>query len=151
MFALIGLAFLLPFATVSCDDAMTSFTGVQLVTHTVPPGGTIDEPPDCSGELSRCVERSSSGLATAALVAAVLGFALGVLGVAKGPGWCAAAGLIATLLLGWKAVEPFGADVTFHSGYLSMLLLFASTSVLHVKRAWGRHRQRRLAASLSRG
>ena len=39
LFALICLGFLLPFATVSCDDARTSFTGIQLVTHTVPSGG----------------------------------------------------------------------------------------------------------------
>ena len=42
LFGLIGLCFLLPFATVSCDGAETTFTGAQLVTWSVPEGGAID-------------------------------------------------------------------------------------------------------------
>lgn len=116
LFALAALAFLLPFATVSCDQAKTSFTGVQLVTHTVPQGGNVDEGADCTGDISRCVESQGSALATAAFVAALLGFALGLLRFRRGPGWCAAAGLLMTLLLGTNALEPLGPTVTFRSG-----------------------------------
>ena len=149
LFALVGLAFLLPFATVSCDGARTTFTGAQLVAHTVPQGGKVAEPPDCSTEISRCVERSGSGVATAALLAAALGFVLGIVGARRGPGWCAAAGLAAVLLLGAKAVGPFGPDVTFHSGYWLTLLLFVSTTVLHGKRALARRRRRSGTRQLS--
>src|SRR5438477_7786179 len=72
LFALICLAFVLPFATVSCDNAKTSFTGLQLVTHTVPSGGAVHEEGDCSGELGGCVESQGSLLAALAF-----GMALG--------------------------------------------------------------------------
>src|SRR5438309_10341169 len=65
LFALICMAFVLPFATVSCDGAETSFTGLQLVTWTVPQGGPVSES-DCSllrpcsddePRATRCVSR----------------------------------------------------------------------------------------------
>src|SRR6516165_5519439 len=92
LFTLIALCFLLPFATVSCDDANTTFTGAQLVTHTVPRGGVLDEAPECSTDISVCVERNASTTATIALFAALIGLALGLIGVGRGPGWCAAVG-----------------------------------------------------------
>ena len=57
---------------------------------------------------------------------------------AKGPGWCAAVGLAATLLLASQALQLFGPTITFHSGYLLTLLLFLWASAVHARRAWRR-------------
>ena len=127
----------------SCDGAKTTFTGIQLVTHTVPRGGTVNEPPGCSADLSRCVEGRGSGLAAAAFSAALLGFALGLLGLRRGPGWCACAGLVATLLLGMEPFDIFGPDVTFHSGYYLTLLFTVWAAALHAWRRWCRRRAER--------
>jgi hypothetical protein len=140
VFALIGLCFLLPFATVSCDSARTSFTGVQLVTRAVPKGGAVHEAPDCNADISSCVEGEGSLDAQLALVAAMIGFVLGVLGVAKGPGWCAGVTLGALLDLSSEAVQPFGPDITFHSGLVCALGLSAWAAALHVARAAHRRR-----------
>ena len=143
LFALIALCFLLPFATVSCDQASTTFTGLQLVTRTVPQGGVLDEAPDCSSDISACVERESSLTAQVALGLALVGLALGLLGVVKGPGWVASATLGA---LGALALEPFdmlGPDITLHSGMKLALLLAAAVTAVHGRRAWRRRRPRR--------
>ena len=140
VFALAVLAFLLPFATVSCDGAETSFTGMQLVTRTVPPGGPIEEAPDCNADISDCVEERSSTFAEAAFAAALLGLALGIFGKRKGPGWCATVGLLAVLGIGMQAVEPLGPEVTFHAGYWLALVLFL-WAALHALRAAFRRRE----------
>ena len=137
LFALIALCFFLPFATVSCDDATTSFTGVQLVTRTVPAGGVLHEGPDCSKDISVCVERSASTTATVALAMALLGVLLGLLGIARGPGWSAAIGTIALFSLVFSG-GIFGPDIYFHSGYYISLLLFAFVGCLHIRRAYRR-------------
>ncbi len=126
LFALVGLCFLLPFATVSWDNAKTTFTGVQLVTRTVPAGGMVSEGADCSADLSECVQDRGSLPATVALVSAVVGLALGLAGIAKGSGWCATSGVIALLWLVEPALEPFGPDVRLHAGYDLALLLSSS-------------------------
>jgi hypothetical protein len=136
VFGLIALAFLLPFATVSCGNASTTFTGEQLVIHTVPHGGTVDQ--SGCGDLSHCVEQKGSTTATVALFAAVVGLLLAAFGVTKGPGWCAGVGLAATLSLAWEGFQPFGPTVTFRSGYLLTLLLFLWSSAIHTRRAWRR-------------
>jgi len=133
LFALIALCFLLPFATVSCDNAETTFTGVQLVTRTVPRGGGLDEA-DCATDISTCVEKKGSGPATLALVSVLVGFALSVLGVEKGSGWC---GGVALLSLLWLSGQIFSvsADVTPHAGF-GLALLFATwATFLHMIRA----------------
>jgi hypothetical protein len=138
-FALAALCFVLPFATVSCDNASTSFTGIQLVTHTVPAGGKLNEGPDCSTQIGACVERDASTTATIALAAAILGFFLGLFGVVRGPGWAAlvaAGGLLALLNDG----PLFGPTVDLHYGYDLALIFSACAWVLHVRRAWRRHR-----------
>jgi hypothetical protein len=135
IFALVGLCFLLPFATVSCDDAKTTFTGAQLVTWSVPEGGVVD-----GEELGARVENDASALATATLAVASVGFLLGILGL-RGGGWCAAIGLATTLLMARSAVDVFGPEVTFHEGYTLTLLLFLWALVLHAARAWRRRRQ----------
>src|SRR3954462_4154928 len=93
LFALAALAFLLPFATVSCDGAKTSFTALQLVTYSVPAGGAPgdDNSSSCDDrrDIAARAEARDSPLAIVALAAAVLGLALSALAVVKGPGWLA--------------------------------------------------------------
>jgi hypothetical protein len=150
LFALVALCFTLPFATVSCDDATTSFTGVQLVTWTVPHGGVLNEAPDCSNDISVCVERTAAPIATFALLAAFAGLALGLFGIVRGPGWCALVGLLAVIYLPFSG-GLFGPTVTTHSGYVLALLLFICTWVLHIVRAVRRLRRRRAARPFTEG
>jgi hypothetical protein len=131
LFALAALCFLLPFATVSCEDTRTTFTGIELVTRTVPRGGVLQGRPDCSTDLSVCVEHAAAGTATVALAAALAGLLLGVLGIGRGPGWCALVGLGAVAALPFEG-GAFGPQVTTHSGYDLALLLFACVWFLHV-------------------
>lgn len=135
----------------SCDGASTTFTGMQLVTETVPHGGAVDEPPDCTGDLSGCVEDQASATATVAFLAALLGSVLGAFGLRRGPGWAAAAGLAATLWLGAIALAPFGPDVAFRSGYRLALLFFVWATSLHARRAWRRRRERRREREVTPG
>ncbi len=128
IFALIGLAFLLPFATVTVGGCgptttTTTFSGAQLVTWSVPHNAGING--------------AASVEATVALVAAVLGFILAAFAVAKGPGWCAAAGLSATLLLAAN-VSSNADSVRFHSGYKLILFLFLWAAAIQARRAWRR-------------
>jgi hypothetical protein len=123
LYVLVGICLFLPFATVSCDEASTTFTGSQLVTQTVPQGGVLHEQ-KCSGELSDCVERDSSPKMTVALLAAALGSLLLAFGVARGPGWCAAFGFGAMLSLFAPGVDWDGPNVNYHWGFGAMLLLF---------------------------
>lgn len=146
LFALIALCFLLPFATVSCDDASTSFTGVQLVSHTVPKGGVLDEAPDCSTDISTCVEREASLTAEVALALSLIGVVLGAYGVIKGPGWVASATLGALVTLALEPFDVLGPDVTLRSGMQLALLLSVWVTALHGQRAWRRRRLRRRAA-----
>ena len=139
IFALIGLSFFLPFATVSCDNAETSFNGVQLVTRTVQHGGRVDEPPDCAADISTCVEQDASLSAEVALVAAIVGFLLGVFGVVKGPGWCAGVSLGALLNIS-PALDFLGPDVTTHLGFNGALALSGWAAAVHVVRAVRRRR-----------
>jgi hypothetical protein len=149
LFALIGLAFLLPFATVSCDSAKTTFTGVQLVTHTVPDGGVVHEAPDCSAHIGTCVEHASSTTATVALVMAIVGLVLGLFGIARGPGWCALVGFGA---IAWLPFEGglLGPDVTLRSGWQLAFYGFLLVGLLHVRRAWVRRRSNRRKTAESR-
>jgi len=138
LFALIALCFFLPFATVSCDSARTSFTGVQLVTHTVPKGGRVDEAPDCAADLSTCVEHEASFTAAVALLSAIVGLLLGLFAVSKGPGWFASVTFGALVTLALEPFDLFGPDVTLHAGMELALLLSAWAVALHGRRAWRR-------------
>ena len=146
LFALILVCFLLPFATVSCDNAQTSFTGRQLVTRTVPPGGAVNEAPDCSSDISTCVENEASLTAEIALAVAILGLVLGVLGVGKGPGWCATITLGALVALALEPFDMLGPDVTLRSGMDLALVLSLCAAGLHARRAWKRRRRRVFAS-----
>jgi hypothetical protein len=141
LFALICLSFFLPFGTVNAcgTTATTTFTGVQLVTHTVPHGGAMDETRR-SEDVSVWVEHHSSLPATVAFAAAIIGFVLGLLGIARGPGWCAATVLFALLWL-LAAFTNWGVDARW--GYGVALLLATLTSLVHAVRAGRRWAFRR--------
>jgi hypothetical protein len=133
LFALVCISFALPFATVSCDSAKTSFTGVQLITYTVPHGGAVDSS-DCGGDISACVEHDASWLAILALVMAAAGLGFGVSGREKGPGWFATGGFLALLGIAFQGMLSF-ATVEYRLGFWSMLLLFLWAMCLHARRA----------------
>jgi hypothetical protein len=149
LFALIALCLFLPFATVACDGAQTSFTGIQLVTRSVPAGGMVREGTDCSADISVCVERNASTTATVVLAMALAGVLLGLLGIARGPGWAAAIGAVALVILLFNN-SIFGPDIYVHSGYDIPLLLFAFLGGLHIRRAYRRtHPRSRPPGALS--
>ena len=149
LFALVGFSFLVPFATVSCDNARTSFTGVQLVTRSVPPGGLVEDEGK-RFQLGDRVEDDASIQAAVALAAAVVGVVLGALGVSRGPGICAAVGLVAMVLLAAQAFQPLGPTVDFDVGFALAFALYLLLAVLHAALALERRRRRRaLAVPLS--
>jgi hypothetical protein len=148
VFTLIALCFLLPLATVtfvgSCSASgygHTSFTGFQLVTRTVPRGtGTggcsAREINNWRGDaINTCVEQAGATTAEVAFAVAVVGHLLGVLGVAGGPGWCAAVGLAALLQIPLSLGDY---QVSTHAGYWLAVVLFGWAGLLHVRRWWKR-------------
>lgn len=138
VFAAVFVAFCFPFATVSCDGAHTTFTGMQLVTHTVPHGGTFDdEDTGKPTEISDRVESQSSITATLVLLMAATGLALG-LRRKRGTGRCALVGLVLTLVLG---ANTSMAEVIYRWGYWSTLLLFLWACLVHVGRTVRRRRR----------
>jgi len=134
VFAGVFVAFCLPFATVSCNGAETTFTGMQLVTHTVPHGGTFEDEDGNTDEINNRVERRSSITATIALLAAAVGILLALR--RRATGWCASIGLSATLFLGVNTGSGFmgGPDVTYRWGYWATLLLFVWACLVHIGR-----------------
>ena len=132
VFAAVFIAFCFPFATVSCDSAETTFTGMQLVTHTVPHGGQIsNEDTSGSSDIGDRVESRSSITATLMLLVALAGVVLAVRRK-RGTGWCALVGLVLTLVLG---ANTDLAEVTYRWGYWSTLLLFTWACLVHIGRA----------------
>jgi hypothetical protein len=93
-FALALLAFALPFATVSCEDAQVEASGADLVLRTAPE--TEGRAPE-GIELGELVVASGGGLATAAFLA----FALGLLASARTwrSGWAPFAGVVGVAAL----------------------------------------------------
>jgi len=102
----------------------------------VPEGGPVE-----GRQLGDRVEDETSPQAAATLAIAALGLLIGVLGLPRGEGWCAAAGIVTTLLM-LQGIDLFGADVTIHTGYSLTLLLFVWAAVLHCLRRLARRRQR---------
>jgi hypothetical protein len=143
LFGLAVLAFLLPFATVSCDGAKTSFTAAQLVTYSVPQGGVpCDNWSSCEDQrdIALQAEAKDSPLAILALAAALIGLALTALGVVKGPGWLGFVGFASVAVM---PVTAGLAEVQLHVGYWLMLSSFAVVGSIHGRRAWRRWRNRR--------
>ena len=145
VFTLVALCFFLPFATVTsvsgCGEysyADTHFTGMQLITRSVPPSTGADQPitkHEAQAE-ARDVERRGSGLAQIAFGAAIVGLLLALFGVAGGPGWCAAVGIGALLQLSMSALgsgdSGDGYDWQSHVGFWLALGSFAAAGLLHV-------------------
>jgi hypothetical protein len=152
LFAVIALAFFLPFATVSCDGRTTHTTGIQLVTHTVPHGGKLDLPGDCEGDIGQCVEHKASATATVAFAAALLGLVLGLLGIVRGPGWCALVGSVAVFILPF---EGLFADISLEAGWVIAFFGFLAAGIVHavwaVQRGRRRRRERKRVAALRAG
>src|SRR4051794_28585075 len=106
VFTLVALCFLLPFATVTyvggCEQegqaGDASFTGIQLVTRSVPPATGADSP-SWAHELAAYIEHTNSTTAEVAFAAAIVGLALSLFGLMDGPGVCAAVGLGAVVQL----------------------------------------------------
>jgi hypothetical protein len=106
-FAAAALAFTLPFGVVtSCDGAEVHFTGAQVAAYSVPARHAKDE------GLRDDLEQNAGPFALAALLAAVFGVALSVLG-RTGAGICAAVGIVAMQLLQYAtiAVSDGGSDL----------------------------------------
>ena len=93
-FAVGLLAFVLPFATVSCDDARVEPTGADLVLRSAP--DTEGTPPE-GLEFGELVVAYGGGLATAAFLA----FALSLLAAVRGwtGGWATLGGLVGVAAL----------------------------------------------------
>jgi hypothetical protein len=149
LFAVIALAFFLPFATVSCDGATTHTTGIQLVTRTVPNGGKLDLYGDCEGSIGQCVEAKASNTATVAFVAALVGLVLGLLGIVRGPGWCGLVGFVAIFALPF---EGLFADISLEAGWVIAWFGFLAAGIGHavwaLRRGRRRRREKKLVAAL---
>ncbi len=126
VFAGAALAFALPFGAVSsCDGEEVRFTGVELATFTVPP----DE--GTGGTLHMDVERNSGLFALLALVAAVSGILLALLGRGGG-GICASFGIVAMQLLLWAVLFTSDGGSELFFGYWISLLLLVLAAVAHL-------------------
>ncbi|MFL5972287.1 MAG: hypothetical protein ACJ750_07890 [Gaiellaceae bacterium] len=95
-FALALLAFVLPFATVSCDESSVEVSGAELVLRSAPETEGFAAAPE-GIELGELVVASGGGLATAAFLA----FALGLLASARmwRSGWAPIAGAVGVAAL----------------------------------------------------
>ena len=111
LFAATLLAFLLPFATVSCGDPVT-FTGLELATATVADDTYATDERHFAAE----IESNGTIVALLALAAVATGLVLAAFGV-RGWGAAALVGLLALLLLPWVAAGSL-ADFAVHEGYV---------------------------------
>ncbi|HEX6724407.1 MAG TPA: hypothetical protein VF073_04115 [Gaiella sp.] len=137
LFAAALLAFLFPFATVSCGDPVT-FTGIELATARV----ADDTPTADQREFADEIESNGTVLALVALAAIALGLGLAVAQV-RGFGLAALVGLGALLLLPWSAAFAL-ADFQVHGGYV--LAVGATAGVVSIRRGAAvrrRHREGR--------
>ncbi len=152
-FSLIALCFVLPFATVTfvggCESSGEAgdahFTGIQLVTRSVPPATGADSK-QYARFLARHVEDADSTAAEIAFAAVLVGLGLGLFGVAGGAGVCAAVGLGAVLQLSFTLGD--GYDWQPHIGQWLALGGFAWVWLLHLFR-WTQRRQIAGGRSLS--
>ena len=137
LFAAALLAFLLPFATVSCGEPVT-FTGLELAT-----GRVADDAPSAGQrEFGDEIESNGTVLALIALVASAVGLVLALAQV-RGVGPAAFVGALALLLLPWSAAAAL-ADFAVHGGYvLATGALTAIVAIRRVDAVRRRHRDHR--------
>ena len=154
LFAMIVVAFVLPFGTVSCEGPAVKFTGYQLATWRVPettPPATTDDGKNLKDE----VENHASFWALLTLGAAVAGALLGLTG-RRGGGIAASAGLFGVFLL-VAASEPLsfgGPDVSFDEGFELVALLYVTVAIWHAalafRRRWSDSRAGPLDSAVTR-
>lgn len=137
LFAGIVLAFLLPFATVSCNGDEVTFTGVQLALGQVP----TEETQNGDESLAQDVESESTPWALFALAAAATGLGLGIAG-RRGGGIAAAVGLPAMLVLALNAATTL-ATVDLHAGFVLSLVAYFAAATAHAGAAWRRRQAAR--------
>lgn len=146
LFAGILIAFALPFGTVSCEGPPVRFTGYELATSRVPettPPATTDDGDNLKDE----IEAQTSVWALFALLAAVAGLVLGLLG-RRGAGIAASVGLCAMLALSATAFNT-EATVEFEAGYRGAAWLFGLAAVWQAVVAIRRRRARRRAPPMA--
>ena len=133
------LAFLFPFATVSCGEPVT-FTGLELATARV----ASDAPTSDEREFGDEIESNGTTLALIALVAIALGLGLALVEL-RGAGAAALVGLLALLLLPWSAAASM-ADFAVHGGYVlatgALTVLVGLRRIQAVSRRSREHRRR---------
>ena len=134
LFAAALVAFIFPFATVSCGEPVT-FTGLELATARI----ADDAPAADEREFGDEIESNGTVLALIALVAAAVGLGLAVAQV-RGVGPVALVGLLALLLLPWSAAAEL-ADFAVHGGYV--LAAGALTAVIGIRRVEAVRRRHR--------
>ena len=138
IFAVILIAFALPFGTVSCEGPPVEFTGYQLATWRVPettPPATTDDGKNLKGQ----VENHASFWALLTLAAAISGALLGLTG-RRGGGIAASVGLFGVFML-VVATEPLsidGPDVRFEKGFALVAGLYIALAMWHAALAFRR-------------
>ena len=144
LFAAILIAFALPFATVSCKGPPVEFTGYELaawkVDQTSPPATTDD-----GKSLPKAIEGKASFWADLVLMAAVIGFGLGLAG-RRGAGICATLGLVGIAFLFGQLFQPLGPDIETGLGFELAAGLYLALGVWHAAFAIGRRSARRAEA-----
>ena len=139
LFLGIAFAFLLPFATISCDsEETTTFTGLELATRNVP-----ETPSEVEGDsLSSMIEDSGANAATLLLLFAAAGLTLAGIGRGGG-GACAAGALAACAWLGREATgaRPF---ITVETGFWLALAFAVAAAFWHAALALDRREPRPL-------
>jgi len=135
-FAAAALAFALPFGAVSsCGGEEVRFTGVELATFTVPPDTETE------GTLHTEVERNAGFFAFLALVAAVSGAVLALLGRGGG-GICASLAIVALQLVLWAVLLTSDGGSELFIGYWLSLLLLVLVATAHLVRTVRARRRR---------
>lgn len=145
IFAGIVLAFLLPFATVSCSDDEVTFTGAQLAFGQVPE----EDDPSAAGSFAEDVEKEATPWAFLALASAVTGLALGIAG-RRGGGIAAVVGLLGMSMLLWSAAANL-VDVDLHAGFVLSVLGYLAAAVAHAVASLRRRRAARAKSPRPRG
>lgn len=141
LFALAGVAFLLPGATLSDCAGSTTVTGWELATHTTPRISSFHG--FCTNDYAGLLSGSWAYIATATLVLTAFGFALAVAQlkfarIRAGPIFlCAWAALFAMVVASLSSLDIWGPVVEPRSGaWVAFSALAASASWYGVRSLW---------------